>query len=122
MEQDYAGSLQISPARGVRTFDPEQELERLFEEHVARRRPLHAPPALRVGSRPWVRAELSEALRRHNLWDRFEKDISVEQFTAPGDGFRIDFGYRPNGVPQYLHALSLERDWTQAKLLSYTFW
>ena len=122
MEQDYAGSLQISPARGVQTADPQQELERLFEEHVAPRRPLRPPPALRPGSRPWIRAQLSEALRRYNLWDRFEKDVSVEQYTAPGDAFRIDFGGRPNGVAHYLHALSLERDWTQAKLLGYTFW
>ncbi|MCH7979395.1 MAG: hypothetical protein IH935_10515 [Acidobacteria bacterium] len=50
------------------------------------------------------------------------KDIPVEQFTAAGDGFRIDFGYRPNGVTNYLHAISLERDLNQSKLLSYTFW
>ena len=122
MQEEYSGALQISQPRGVRTADPEQEFERLFAEHVEPPRQPRAKPPAREGSRPWVRAQLTEALRRHGLWDRFEKDISVEQFTAPGDGFRIDFRYRPNGVPQYLHALSLERDWTQAKLLSYTFW
>ena len=122
MEQDFSGALQISPPRGVQTTDPERELERLFEEYVAPRRPPRPKPSLRSGSRPWVRAQVAEALRRHGLWNRFERDISVEQFTAPGDGFRIDFGYRPNGVMQYLHALSLERDWTQTKLLGYTFW
>ena len=62
------------------------------------------------------------ALRRHALWDYLARDVPVEQFTAPGDGFRIDFAYRPNGVIKYLHAISLERDWNQSKLLSYTFW
>lgn len=122
MEQDFSGAVQLSPPRGVQTTDPEQELERLFEEYVAPRRLPRPKPLLRSGSRAWVRAQVAEALRRHGLWDRVERDISVEQFTAPGDGFRIDFGYRPNGVTQYLHALSLERDWTQAKLLGYTFW
>ena len=122
MEQNFSGALQISPPRGVQTTDPEQELERLFEEYVAPRRLPRPKPPLRSGSRPWVREQVAEALRRHGLWNRFERDVSVEQFTAPGDGFRIDFGYRPNGAMQYLHALSLERDWTQAKLLGYTFW
>ncbi len=122
MERDFAGALQISLPRGVQTDNPEQELQRLFEQHVAPRRSLQLRTPLRTGSRPWVRAQLSDALRRHGLWERFERDVSVEQFTAPGDAFRIDFSYRPNGVVQYLHALSLERDWTQAKLLGYTYW
>ena len=122
MEQDFAGSLQLSAPRGVRTQDPEQELERLFLEHVAPRRPHRLPSLQRSGTRPWVRAQLTEALHRHRLWERLERNVSVEQFTAPGDAFRIDFRFRPNGVVQYLHALSLERDWTQAKLLGYTYW
>lgn len=122
MEQDFAGSLQLSPPRGVLTHNPEQELERLFAEYIAPRRAVRPPAALRPGTRPWVRAQLAEAVRRHGLWERFERDVPVEQFTAPGDGFRIDFSFRPNGVVQYLHALSLERDWTQAKLLGYTYW
>ena len=122
MEQEFAGSLQISPPRGVQTEDPEQELDRLFSEHVAPRRAFFSRTPIRAGSRAWVRAQLAEALRRHGLWDRFDRDVSVEQFTAPGDAFRIHFRYQPNGVVQYLHALSLERDWTQAKLLGYTYW
>jgi len=125
MEQEFSGALQISPARGVLTTDPQQELDRLFEQHIASwapRRPLPSHTPLRVGSRLWIRGQLSDAIRRHGLWDRFERDVSVEEFTAPGDGFRVDFRYKPNGVAQYLHALSLERDWTQAKLLGYTGW
>jgi hypothetical protein len=122
MEQDFAGSLQISPPRAVLTHNPAQELERLFAEHVAPRRALRPPALLRPGSRSWVRAQLADAVRRHGLWERFERDVPVEQFTAPGDAFRIDFRFRPNGVAHFLHALSLERDWTQAKLLGYTYW
>jgi len=122
MEEEFAGALQISAARGVQTNDPELELDRLFEQYIAPRQPLRSRLPLRAGSRSWVRAQLTDAIRRHGLWNRFEREVSVEQFTAPGDGFRIDFSYRPNGVVQYLHALSLERDWTQAKLLGYTYW
>lgn len=122
MRQDFCGSLQISPPRGVRTANPEEEFDRLFQEHVARPRPLQEKRREREGSRPWIHARLSEALRRHALWDHLSRDIPVAEFTAPGDGFRIDFAYRPNGVTKYLHAISLERDWNQSKLLCYTFW
>ena len=122
MQQDYSGTLQISLPRGVRTASPEQEFERLFQEHVARPRASQEKRPLREGSRPWIHARLRQALQRRSLWDRLSKDVPVEQFTAAGDGFRIDFGYRPNGVTKYLHAISLERDLNQSKLLSYTFW
>lgn len=122
MGENHSGTLQISAPRGVETDDPEQEFERLFAEHVERRHPAISRLLPREGSRRWVHARLQEALERHQLWDRLQKSVPVEEFTAPGDGFRIDFGYRPNGVAKYLHALSLEHDWNQAKVLSYTFW
>lgn len=122
MQEEYSGSIQISLPRGVETADPEEEFERLFAEYVERPRPAKPALRLREGSRPWVHARLREELERHNLMEAMMRDVPVERFTAPGDAFRIDFAYRPNGVTKYLHALSLERDWNQAKLLSYTFW
>ena len=122
MQENYSGTLQISLPRGVRAANPEEEFERLFQEYVARPRASGEKRPLREGSRPWIHARLREALERRALWDLLNKDIPVEQFTAAGDGFRIDFGYRPNGVTNYLHAISLERDLNQSKLLSYTFW
>ena len=126
MREDYSGGLQISAPRGILTTDPEREFEQLFQEHIDRPRPhsekAAATEGLRPGSRRWIHARLSDALHRHAIWDRLSKDVPVDQFTAPGDKFRIDFAYRPNGVTKYLHAISLERDWNQSKLLSYTFW
>jgi hypothetical protein len=123
MADNDRGTVQISQPRGVKTDDPAREFDRLFAEHVERRRPGRPGPAgPRAGSRRWIQARLREALERHALWDRFRKSVSVEEFTAAGDSFRIDLSYRPNGVTKYLHALSLERDWNQAKVLSYTFW
>ncbi len=122
MQAEDSGGVQIAAPRGVLTTDPEEEFELLFQEHNATPQPKREKRPAREGSRPWIHARLSEALRRHALWERLSKDVPVADFTAPGDGFRIDFAYRPNGVTNYLHAISLERDWNQAKLLSYTFW
>jgi DUF3037 family protein len=122
MHEEGSGGLQVSAPRGVRTADPEREFDLLFEEYVAPPRAAREKQAPREGGRQWIHAQLCDALRRHALWERMAKDVPVAEFTAPGDGFRIDFSYRPNGVTKYLHAISLERDWNQAKLLSYTFW
>ena len=107
------------------TANPAEEFQRLFREHIEWRDRVERQPVPRAaspGSRRWIHAQFSEALRRHALWDHLRRDVAVDEFTAPGDGFRIDFAYRPNGVTKYLHAISLERDWNQSKLLSYTFW
>ena len=122
MHEEGSGGLQISAPRGVLTANPEREFDLLFAEHVAPPRAAREKQAPREGGRQWIHAQVCDALRRHALWDRMAQDVPVAAFTAPGDGFRIDFSYRPNGVTKYLHAISLERDWNQAKLLSYTFW
>ncbi|MBI2820531.1 MAG: DUF3037 domain-containing protein [Acidobacteria bacterium] len=121
MAETNFGTVQIARPRGVETEDPVREFDRLFEEHVASRRIPVARSAPRAGSRRWIQSRLCEALERSPFWNLLHKNISVEEFTAPGDRFQIDFSYRPNGVTKYLHALSLEHDWNQAKVLSYTF-
>ncbi|MBI4444097.1 MAG: DUF3037 domain-containing protein [Acidobacteria bacterium] len=122
MQQEYAGAVRVSLPQGVLAADPVEEFERLFAQYVEAPRPAHEPAVPRPGTRRWVHARLSDALDRHALSAALLRDIPVEQFTAPGDAFRVDFGYRPNGVTKYLHALSLERDWNHSKLLGYTFW
>jgi Protein of unknown function (DUF3037) len=121
MAESHFGAVQIARPRGVETEDPVQEFDRLFDEHVASRStppPRSAPPA---GSRRWILSQLREALQPSPFWARLRTNIPVEEFTAPGDRFQIDFSYQPNGVTKYLHALSLDRDSNQAKVLSYTF-
>jgi DUF3037 family protein len=119
------GAIEFSRPRGVETEDPDREFDRLFEEHVAPPRAVRAPSeagaASRAGSRRWIHAQLSAALDQRGWGDRLQRNVPVDEFTAPGDTFRIDFCYRPNGVTNFLHALSLERDRNQAKVLSYTF-
>jgi hypothetical protein len=121
MAENVSGSLQLSLPRGVETSDPEQEFDRLYAEYVERRRAASSAAQPRPGSRRWIQGRLQESLQRHDLLDRGSRNVSVDEFTAPGDGFRIDFAYRPNGMTHYLHALALDHDWNQAKVLSYTF-
>jgi hypothetical protein len=116
------GNIQVAGPRGVETEDPALEFERLFRQHVGHSsKPAPELTSFRTGSRRWIQQQLFEGLQRHDLLGRMRAGVPVEEFTAPGDAFRIDYAYRPNGVVKFLHAISLRHDWNQAKVLSYTF-
>ena len=121
LRDDFSGAIRISEPKGVQTANLEEEFDRLFQEHIERPRAPREKRREREGSRQWIRARMSEAIERHALVDRLSRDVPVNEFTAAGDTFRIDFAYRPNGITKYLHAISLERDWNQSKVLGYTF-
>ena len=53
------------------------------------------------------------------FWES-EHRVPVEEFTHPGDPLKLDYGYRYNGTRGYLHAIALDRDVSQSKVLAYT--
>ncbi len=122
MSDEFSGAVQLSAPRGVLTDDPHRELDRLYREHVIGRVSHRAGKRMRPGGRSWIRRRIGESLKRHHLEGRVQSGFSVEEFTAPGDRFQIDYAYKPNGVTKLLHALSLDQDWNRAKILSCTFW
>ena len=69
-------------------------------------------------ARAWIKARMDDVLRRRRV-PRLERSIRVEEFTEPGDPFKLDYAYR-NGVRGFLHAVALGRDPVQAKVLAYT--
>jgi len=117
LDQTLSNALQFSPQKAVLAEDFDAELDRLYREHVA------PPPRTRSGgimesARAWIKARMDDVLRRRRV-PRLERGIRVEEFTEPGDNFRLDYGYR-NGVRGFLHAVALGRDPVQAKVLAYT--
>jgi hypothetical protein len=116
LDQTLSNALQFSPQRALIAEDFDAELDRLYREHVA------PPPRVRGGivesARAWIKARMDDVLRRHRV-PRLERSIRVEEFTEPGDPFKLDYAYR-NGVRGFLHAVALGRDPVQAKVLAYT--
>jgi len=116
LDQTLSNALQLSPQRAVSAEDFDAELDRLYREHVA------PPPRARAGfiesARAWIKSRVDDTLRRHRV-PRLERSIRVEEFTEPGDPFKLDYAYR-NGVRGFLHAVALGRDPVQAKILAYT--
>jgi Protein of unknown function (DUF3037) len=117
LDSTLSNALQFSPPRGLLAENFDAELARLFREHVA------APPAARgIGQnvRNWVRARMADVFRRRRILGKLEHRVPVEEFTHPGDPLKLDYGYRYNGTRGYLHAIALDRDVAQSKVLAYT--
>jgi hypothetical protein len=118
LEDSLSNVLQFSPQRAVLAEDFEAEMDRLYREHVA------PPAAARAGivesTKEWIRARLNDIFRRRRILDKMQRGVRVEEFTQPGDPFRIDYAYRYNGTRGYLHAVALGRDYSPAKVFAYT--
>jgi Protein of unknown function (DUF3037) len=112
--------VQLSPERGLLAGNFEEELDRLYQQHVAP--PRHAGAAARwIGNtRAAILGRVNDVLHRAGLAGRIERRVRVEEFTYRGDPLRLDFAYQRNGTRGFVQALSLERDASQAKVLAYT--
>jgi uncharacterized protein (DUF2236 family) len=117
-DETLSNALQLAPQKGVFAADLDEELERLYADHVAVRR---APSRVGApGSRAQIRSYCSQVFRQAQVWDRIEKSVRAAQFTFPGDPMRLDYSYRRNGTRGFVQALSVTRSPNDAKTLAYT--
>ncbi|HVB57650.1 MAG TPA: DUF3037 domain-containing protein [Candidatus Acidoferrales bacterium] len=116
LDQTLSNALQFSPQRAVLADDFDAELDRLFREQVA------PPRRMRGGivesTRAWIKERVNAVFLRRRV-PQLQRNIPVEEFTQPGDTLKLDYGFQ-NGVRGYLHAVTLGRDPSQAKVLAYT--
>jgi hypothetical protein len=126
MQQSYSNLIQLSPARSCLTADLSSQLQDLFARHVGAS--LTGPP--KQDTRMRIKQRMTEALRRRGVYEHklFERRIPASRWTAAGDPFVFDFGYKPpepagkpNGRLKLIHTLSLQRDDKLAKALMWTF-
>jgi hypothetical protein len=105
IETSWAGTLQMAPVMGVLTESPEVEigvLAKAYLESQARGKQERAARG-RMGIYNTMRGAFEDA----GVWALLLKDIAAAEFTRPGDPFKVDFGYQPNGVLHMFQALSL---------------
>ena len=117
-DDTLSNALQLAPPKGVLADNLDEELERLYSDHVALQRGGTRPGL--PGSRSFVRTYCAQVLKQAGIWNRIERGIRVSEYTFPGDPMRIDFAYRRNGLRGFIHALSVTRSPQDAKLLAYT--
>jgi len=113
-----SNALQLAPQKGVFADDLDEELERLYADHVALEQGMTRVGA--PGSRGAIRSYCSQVWKQARLWERLEKGLRVEEFTFAGDPMRIDYAYRKNGTRGFVQALSVSRAPGDVKSLAYT--
>jgi len=128
MQESYSNLIQVSDFHPCLLADPQSEIRSLFARYVG-------PPSIGPGlddTRLGIKQRLTAALVRARAWDRIEKRIPAAQWTRKGDPFVFDYGYRmitngasldtpsPHSRIKLIHALSLKRDSTLAKVLVFT--
>lgn len=117
LDQTLSNVLQLSPQRGLLAHDFDAEFDRLYREYVS---PPPSPRGVVRNMRAWIREHLNDVFLRRGLRGKIESRVRVEEFTQPGDPFRLDYAYRYNGTRGYVHTVALDRDAAQAKVLAYT--
>lgn len=119
-EETLSNVLQLGPQKALLAEDFDTELQRLYDVYVAPPPRISRGAALLQTTRVWIRSRLNDVFRRHRILGKLEKAVRVEDFTQPGDPLRLDYSYLVNGTRGFLHAVSLSRDPSQAKVLAYT--
>jgi Protein of unknown function (DUF3037) len=115
-DETLSGAVSLGGFKSSWGDDFDAELDRVYRERVAP--PARVRGGLIESTRGWIKARMNDVLRRHRVL-RLERSVRVEEFTEPGDPFKLDYAYR-NGVRGFLHAVALGRDPVQAKVLAYT--
>jgi len=119
LEDTLSNALQLGPQKAVLTASAEAELERLFHDQVEPAAYRAAESGEREHNRASIRYRARQIFERANINGRMRYGVKVEEFTAAGDPFRLDFGWE-NGKKGFLHSVALGRDSGQAKVLAYT--
>lgn len=110
-------ALQLAPQKGLLAGDLDEEMDRLYGDHVAPQR-----AALRVGapgSRATIRSYCAQVWKQARLWERLEKSARIAEFTFSGDPSRIDYAYRRDGTRGFVQTLSVSRSPQECKAFAY---
>ncbi|MGH9431812.1 MAG: DUF3037 domain-containing protein [Terriglobia bacterium] len=116
LQDSLSNLIQLNPPRSCFLDDPQTQIEDLFFRYVGS----PSAPSPLEETRLRIKQRLRSAFLKAGVWERLEKRIPASRWTRRGDPFTFDFGYKPDGVIQLIHALSLRRDTQLAKSLVYT--
>ena len=125
LRANLSNTLQLSDRWAFEGSEATAEVERLTNVYLAtpRREEFEGEAREpRPGTRQALRRHMEESFGRYALFgdDRMRKQMSVS-YGGPRLRFTFDYGYQPNGVVKYVHALALRNDVSDASKLCFAF-
>ncbi len=104
MQDSFSNLLQISPAKALLTADATAEVETLASIYLGTR---YARVKREVSGRPWIVAQMRDALTQAGILNFMEQKFAVEPFTKTGDPMKLDFCYSSDGEIKFLQGVAL---------------
>ncbi|HEY6445435.1 MAG TPA: DUF3037 domain-containing protein [Acidobacteriaceae bacterium] len=117
MEDSFSHQLQITEPKACLAENIAAEMEQLMRLYVEPRR---EKARTGVSGRQAIVRQMRNHFERAQVWDLMRKRIAAAAYTRPGDGLKIDCGYKPNGVIRMFHGISLAGDAELAKVLAFS--
>ncbi len=117
MEDTFSNSIQLTQVKGCLAENLATEMELLMRLYVE---PRKREAVSRKSPRQVIYGAMRTQFERAGVWDLMRKRIPAASYTRQGDPFRIDCGYRPNGVIRMFHAVALDGDLETAKVLAFS--
>ncbi|MGC2639278.1 MAG: DUF3037 domain-containing protein [Acidobacteriaceae bacterium] len=117
MEDSFSHLLQITEAKACLAENMAAEMEQLMRLYVE---PRKDKARAAVSGRQAIVRQMRSHFERAQVWDLMRKRIAAAAYTRPGDGLKIDCGYKPNGVIRMFHGISLTGDAELAKVLAFS--
>jgi hypothetical protein len=117
MEDTFSNAIRLTPAKAVLAESPEEELGRLAEMYLERKR----RGGRVISGRQQIVSAMRGAFEKQGVWELMRHNIAASDYTHKGDPLKLDCGYRPNGTVHLYQAVSLETDVNMAKVLAFSF-
>jgi len=104
LEDSLSNLVQLSPAKGVLTENPEHEIESLAQLYLE-----HAPGTRRVklSGRALIRQQMESAWEAAGVLPQIQKGFPLAPFTKSGDPLKLDYAYALGKEIKFFHAVSL---------------
>lgn len=102
----WSNIIQFDQLQGCLTESPAKELEKLSSLYLE----TPAPGEKReLSGRLKILSHMKDELEKPGVLPLMSRDISMAEFTRPGDPLKIDFGYQTESGFKFLQAVSLSQ-------------
>ena len=114
----WSNIIQFDQLQGCLAESPAKELEKLSSLYLETPTPTDKRE---ISGRMRILSYMKDELEKAGVLPFMSRDVSVAEFTAPGDPLKIDFGYSAPGGFKFLQAVSLSQRSEAAMMLAARF-
>lgn len=122
LKSSFSNLIQMSEVKGCITSDPAKELDVMASMYLEPLRPLPKQDLAKVKSASGkLHARMREAFEAAHVRELMVKDISMDEYTEPGNPLKLNCGYAVGEAFKCFHAFSMRRNLAVAYKLAETY-